>query len=284
MLSGIGPKDELEGVGVPCQLDAPDVGKHLKDHLQVGLVIAAPGTGISMSQMGVSMGPDALRAPAGPLPADPADDAGLPEELQALKAEAERRVTEWATTGNGLVSSSLYEACAWFSTGLGDHHTHDAQLGFFICGYNDDIWRGLLRVDPADYFDDPSARLGPDAESVIVLANPVQPHSEGEIVLSSADPVDHPDIRMNYYGDPYDMDVMVAILRRALDVVANWPAPRPLGALLVPPRARDQARVRHWRHTERRAARGPCPALLVHRVPPDVHVPDGRRRRSAAAR
>src|SRR5439155_16247864 len=37
MLSGVGPKTELEAVGVLCQLDAPDVGKHLKDHLQVGL-------------------------------------------------------------------------------------------------------------------------------------------------------------------------------------------------------------------------------------------------------
>ena len=132
MLSGIGPKQELEAVGVPCHLDAPDVGKHLKDHLQVGLFFPAPGAGISMSHMGVSMGPDALRAPAGPLPADPADDDGLPEELQALKAEAERQVTEWATTGHGLVSSSLYDACAWFSTGLGDDHTHDAQLGLFV--------------------------------------------------------------------------------------------------------------------------------------------------------
>ena len=235
LLSGVGPKDELEAVGVPCQVDAPDVGKHLKDHLQVGLVFPAPGGGISMGQMGLSMGPDALRAPAGPLPADPADDAGLPEELQALKAEAERRVTEWATTGHGLVSSSLYEACAWFSTGLGDHHTHDAQLGFFICGYNHDIWRGCLRVDPHEYFDDPDQRLGPDAESVIVLANPVQPHSEGEIVLASADPLDPPDIRMNYFDDPHDMEVMVAVLRRALDVVASWPGDRELGPLLVPP-------------------------------------------------
>jgi choline dehydrogenase len=235
MLSGVGPKRELEAVGVPCQLDAPDVGKHLKDHLQVGLVYSAPGIGVSMSQMGLSMGPDALRAPAGPLPADPADDADLPEELQALKAEAERRVTEWATTGHGLVSSSLYEACAWFSTGLGDHHTHDAQLGFFICGYNPDIWRGCLRVEPGDYFDDPEQRLAPDAETVIVLANPVQPHSEGEIVLSSAEPFDQPDIRMNYFDDPYDMEVMVAVLRRALDVAANWPTQRELGPLLVPP-------------------------------------------------
>lgn len=234
-LSGVGPRSELEAAGVPCRLDAPDVGKHLKDHLQVGLLYPAPGTGVSMSQMGLSMGPDALRAPAGPLPADPAEDAALPDELQAVKAEAERRVTEWATTGHGLVSSSLYEACAWYSTGLGDHHTHDAQLGFFICGYNHDIWRTCLRVDPDEYFDDPDQRLAPDAESVIVLANPVQPHSEGEIVLTSADPADQPDIRMNYYDDPYDMEVMVAVIRRALDVVANWPSQPGLGPLLVPP-------------------------------------------------
>jgi choline dehydrogenase len=235
MLSGVGPREELEAVGVTCQLDAPDVGKHLKDHLQVGLVYPAPGVGVSMSQMGLSLGPDALRAPAGPLPADPADDADMPEELQALKAEAERRVAEWATTGHGLVASSLYEACAWFSTGLGDDHTHDAQLGFFVCGYNDAIWRTCLRVDPGEYFDDADQRLAPDAETVIVLANPVQPHSEGEIVLASADPLDQPDIRMNYYGDPYDMEVMIAVLRRALDVVANWPGQQQLGPLLVPP-------------------------------------------------
>ncbi len=235
LLSGVGPRDELEAAGVPCRLDAPDVGKHLKDHLQVGLIHPAPGAGISMSQMGLSMGPDALRAPAGPLPADPADDADLPEELRGVKAEAERRLAEWASTGRGLASSSLYDACAWFSTGLRDDHTHDAQLGFFICGYNEDIWRTCLRVDPATYFDDPAQRLGPDAESVIVLANPVQPRSEGEIVLASADPLDPPDIRMNYYGDPYDMQVMVAVLRRALEVVDNWPAERPLGPLLVPP-------------------------------------------------
>jgi choline dehydrogenase len=235
MLSGIGPRNELEAVSVECLLDSPHVGKHLKDHLQVGLVFPAPGVGVSMTEVGISMGPDALRAPAGPLPADPADDADMPEELQALKQEAERRITEWATTGNGLVSSSLYEACAWFSTGLGDDHTHDAQVGFFVCGYNPDIWKAILRVEPEEYFDDPARRLSPDAESIIVLANPVQPHSEGEIVLASADPTAHPDIRMNYFDDPHDMRVMIAIMRRVLDIVANWPGDRDIGPALVPP-------------------------------------------------
>ncbi len=235
MLSGVGPQADLDAVGVPCYFDAPDVGKHLKDHLHLALVYPAPGAGLSMIEIGLSMGPDAMRAPGGPLPADPADDGDLPEDLRSLKAEAERRVTDWATTGHGLVSSSLYEAGAWFSTGLGDHHTHDAQLAFFACGYNPEIWRGCLRIDPSEYFDDPDRRLAPDAESVIMLANPVQPHSEGEIVLSSADPFDQPDIRMNYFDDPRDMQVMIAVLRRALDVAANWPAPRELGPLLIPP-------------------------------------------------
>jgi choline dehydrogenase-like flavoprotein len=236
LLSGIGPKRELEAVGVACQLDSPHVGKHLKDHLQVILAFPAPGVGVSMTEVGISMGPDALRAPSGPLPADPADDAGTSAELQALKREAERRLGEWQTTGHGLVSSSLYEACAWFSTGLGDPHTHDAQIGFFACGYNTDLWRGVLRIDPDEYFDDPSIQLAPDAENIIVLANPVQAHSEGEIVLASADAIDHPDIRMNYFADPYDMEVMIAVMRRVLDVVAHWPSHREIGPLMVPPR------------------------------------------------
>ena len=71
---------------------------------------------------------------------------------------------------------------------------------------------------------------------MIVLANPVLPHSEGEIVLESADPAVHPAIRMNYFGDDHDLKVMVAVLRRALDVVAHWPSDSRIGALMVPPR------------------------------------------------
>ena len=203
LLSGIGPRMELEAAGIACYVDSPHVGKHLKDHLHVALFFPAPGVGVSMSEVGRAFGSAAL--------------------------------TDWATTGHGLVSSSLYEACAWFSTGLGDHHSHDAQIGFFPCGYNADIWLRCFRVDTDQYFDDASRRLAADAESMIVLANPVQPHSEGEIVLESANPTDHPAIRMNYFGDPHDMKVMVAVIRRVLDIVAHWPAHRTIGPLLIPP-------------------------------------------------
>ena len=57
----------------------------------------------------------------------------------------------------------------------------------------------------------------------------------GELVLSSADPTAHPDIRMNYYDDPHGMKVMVAVIRRAFDIVAHWPGPHSIGPWLVPP-------------------------------------------------
>jgi choline dehydrogenase-like flavoprotein len=235
LLSGIGPRRELDTIGVPCIVDSPHVGKHLKDHIQVPLFFPAPGVGVSMREVALSMGAAALRHPAGPLPADPQEDGKMPAELQALKQEAERRLAEWEMTGCGLVSSSLYEACAWFSTGLGDLHSHDAQIAFFPCGCNYELWHGCLNVDTVQYFDDASKRLAPDAEAMIVLANPVLPHSEGEIVLESADPAVHPAIRMNYFGDAHDMKVMIAVLRRALEVVAHWPSHRKIGPLMVPP-------------------------------------------------
>lgn len=234
LLSGVGPADELAEVGVDCVLDNPHVGKHLKDHLHLPLFFPAPGIALTMTEIAIALGPDALRAPTGPLPADPADDDGLPPELAALKAEAERQLMAWATTGQGIPSSSLYDAVAFFSTGLGDLHTHDAQIGLLACGYTPDIWRHVFRIDVDQYFDDPAAALAPDRQTLVVLPNPVQPHSEGQVRLASSDPAAAPVIELNYLDDPHDMTVMLAVVRRALDIVAHWPG-EGLGDLVVPP-------------------------------------------------
>ena len=235
LLSGIGPQQELESAGVTCLLDQPHVGKHLKDHLMVPLYFPAPGAGVSMNEIGLSMGSAALRGPDGPLPADPAADADLPSELQAMKKEADRRLAEWETTGSGLIGSSLTDACVFCSTGLGDLHSHDMEIIFLAAGGDDTLVRSVLNIDTSLYFDDPDKRLAPDTEAVYMLANPVLPHSEGEITLTSADPLKHPAIRMNYYSDPYDLKVMVAAIRRALDIAEHWPRNRMVGPALVPP-------------------------------------------------
>ena len=67
------------------------------------------------------------------------------------------------------------------------------------------------------------------------MPNLALPHSEGEIVLASTDPNTHPAIRMNYYDDPHDMKVMVAAIRRSLDIAAHWPGNRKIGPVLIPP-------------------------------------------------
>ncbi len=235
MLSGIGPRRELEAVDITCRHDLPAVGKHMKDHIQVGMLFPAPGIGVAMAEIGVSAGPDALRAPAGPLPADPADDTKLTPELAALKAEAERRIGEWLDTGDSLIASSLYDGIAFYSTGLGDAHSHDAQIGFIPCGYNEDLFSTRLNIDCARNFADAAATLAAERENIILLANPVLPHSEGEIVIESADPSAPPAIYMNYFADTYDLKVMVAVMRRAIEIVDNWPGPHKPGPVNVPP-------------------------------------------------
>ena len=86
LLSGIGPRQELEAAGIAWPGSTPHVGKHLQDHAMCPLFYPAPGLGCTMSELALAMGPDALRGPGGPLPADPADDVNLSTELQRAKA------------------------------------------------------------------------------------------------------------------------------------------------------------------------------------------------------
>ncbi len=52
--------------------------------------------------------------------------------------------------------------------------------------------------------------------------------------LASSDPMAEPVIDLNYFDDPHDVAVMVAVMRRSLEIVAAWPVPG-MGDLLVPP-------------------------------------------------
>ncbi len=235
LLSGIGPRQELEPHGIPCRVEAPHVGKHLQDHTMCPLFYPAPGIGVSMNEVALAMGPDALRAPGGPLPADPANDANLSPELLALKQQAEKRLGEWQKTGRGLGASSLADAVVFCSSGLSDLDRHDTEIICFLTAGNDEFQRMIMNIDTARCFDDPAQRLAPDAENLVLLANPVLPRSRGEIVLDSADPAAQPAIRMNYYDDPHDVEVMVAAIRRAMEIAARWPGNRKLGPVMVPP-------------------------------------------------
>jgi choline dehydrogenase len=198
MLSGVGPQNELERAGVQCRLDSPHVGKHLKDHLQIPLFFLDSATGVTME-------------------------------------EVLNSIPEWQKTGKGLASSPLYDAAAFFSTGLGDRHTHDALIACIPCGYDVTTWTNRVNLDVGRYFDSASTRLANNKNNIVLLSTLVQPHSKGEITLRSADYGEHPAIHMNYYGDRHDMKVMTAAIRRTLEIAAQWPDKDDIGAWWTPP-------------------------------------------------
>ena len=177
----------------------------------------------------------ALRHPAGPLPADPRDDEKMPAELQALKQEAERRLAEWQTTGSGLVSSSLYDACAWFSTGLGDHHSHDAQIAFIPCAVQSDCGIGRLNVDTAQYFDDASKRLAPDAETHDCAGESGAAAQRRRDPSGKRRPRRAPGHSHELFRRPPRHESHDRSVAPGPGVVAHWPAHRKIGPLMVPP-------------------------------------------------
>ena len=46
------------------------------------------------------------------------------------------------------------------------------------------------------------------------------------MTLVSAEPAVPPRIEFNYFDDPHDVTVMVAVMRRALEVAKAWPGRR----------------------------------------------------------
>ncbi|MEO0698276.1 MAG: GMC family oxidoreductase N-terminal domain-containing protein [Pseudomonadota bacterium] len=56
LLSGIGPRRDLENAEVECLVDLPDVGKHLKDHLALGVIFDSPEAGTPLGEMALGLG------------------------------------------------------------------------------------------------------------------------------------------------------------------------------------------------------------------------------------
>ena len=149
MLSGVGPRRSSSG-GRSVPLLVPHVGKHLKDHLQIPLFSLDSAAGVTMADVASS-------------------------------------ADEWQRTGQGLASSALYDAAAFFSTGLGDRHGHDAQIGCIPCGYDAPTWSSKVNLDIDRCFQFGLDAPWNESKNIILLPTIIQPHSEGEIVLRSAD-------------------------------------------------------------------------------------------------
>ena len=143
-------------------------------------------------------------------------------------ASTAARFVAFATCPAGTPASTRSSSCGGYGAAA-------EQIAFSAGVGNAKGLESRRRIDVQAYFGDPDTYLTPDAASIMLLANPVQPHSEGEIVLESSDPAQHPTIRMNYFTDPHDMKVMLAVMRKVLAIAAKWPGPNKLGVQFMPP-------------------------------------------------
>ncbi|CAG0902764.1 unnamed protein product [Darwinula stevensoni] len=200
MLSGIGPKKELEKHGIQPIVDLP-VGENLQSHAGPG------GLYFSFTQKSGLFVPDLLTTDF------------LPELENYLK------------TGDGPLSSPTgFEGVAFVNTShAADPDWPDIELlmgaltiatdgGNFYkrrIGLSDEAWETYSGLKYRGGFG--------------VYPHPTRPKSRGKILLRSANILDHPIIIGNYFKDPDDVKITIEAIRLVLQL-GEQPAFKKLGA------------------------------------------------------
>lgn len=88
------------------------------------------------------------------------------------------------------------------------------------CGYTPGICRYLFRVDPDEYFAEGEAALAADRGRLLCSRT-------GAAALGGGGAAGQRTprwIELNYLDDPHDVAVMIAVVRRALEIVEHGPA------------------------------------------------------------
>ena len=195
MRSGIGDKNELEKHGIECLVNNPNVGRNLEDHLAFFTICPA------------KQGKESDLKSVNKKTAE-----NLPGAFPALH--------DWILHGNGPLASSALDTQCFFRTGLNlDMPFPDAQIQGFVSPGHYDLWFNNIRIPPEDYI--PQRLLADDGEGFIFVNTLLHPKSKGYIELTSKDPQVHPKIHANYLLEEEDLDTLVAICLKSVDIAKN---------------------------------------------------------------
>lgn len=183
--SGLGPKDELADDGVDCQVNLPGVGKNLKDHLYICVPVA--GLGIS--------GGELLRG------------IGMHEDTSAFD--------EYLKTGRGLAATGLYEASAFYSSGLkpSNPSAQDGQISFCCCTSLPSLWS--MNFGIKDFTEDNwnfEKMFHESQPSGMLLFTFNRPESSGEVRLAGKDV----HVQHNYLTHEADAAMYVATCKEGI--------------------------------------------------------------------
>ncbi|KAJ5932785.1 hypothetical protein N7516_007274 [Penicillium verrucosum] len=201
MLSGIGSSAELKKHGIPVVVDNPHVGQHLLDHPGVPFVLRVKdGFGMDdhILRKGTPRNNQAIQAyqtnHSGPLGSGFLEIVGFP------------RIDKY------LENDPLYRQ-AKASNGNNDPFCPYGQPHFeldFICLFGSAFQWHYPTPSKGNY--------------MTVMVDLVRPVSDpGEVILNSADPLQQPNINLNYFNNDLDIIALREGIRYTYDVLKNGP-------------------------------------------------------------
>ncbi|KAJ4368394.1 hypothetical protein N0V83_006751 [Neocucurbitaria cava] len=198
LLNGIGPRAELEALGVQVKQDLPGVGKNLQDHVMTFMSVEVDGK---------------------------SNDRYSFESNAALVAEAEKA---WAQDQSGAFA--LHQSAVW--GGFLKLPALDTYPEYRALPREHQAFLSKAAVPAYEFCSNallwpPGAQLEPGNTYVTFLAFLMNPQSEGSVTLKSSDPEDKPVIKLNYLTHPYDARVMREAIRETWTLIAENPSIKP---------------------------------------------------------
>ena len=206
MLSGIGPQDELQRVGIPCLVDSQRVGKNLIDHNYVVLTWGAT------SELGrrAALGKDKNKV-ASAREQWMLDRTGPNATLNTIN------LIGFLKFDTSRVSfDELYKLDARTREYI--EQPDVPQFELFLLGHIPDDW---------------DAEKGEECLGMAVML--MNPQSRGSVRLASHDPGEIPLIDVNFFSHPYDRQTLVNGVREAMMFARSKDlAPHVVGRVLGP--------------------------------------------------
>lgn len=184
LLSGLGPREHLESVGIQCVKDMPEVGRNLEDHIATLVYFSTKGL----------------------------------ETINGRRAGKLSALAEWALYGTGILSTSAYDATLFFKSPEWAREEPqcgpDLQIGIF-CSPAD-----AAVIENNFSFSVPflKGNYELDSEGFYMVPTALHPHTTGTIELRSSNPADPPRILSNYLKDERDALALARACRKCVDI------------------------------------------------------------------
>lgn len=209
-LSGIGPKDELEAVGIDCEIENPHVGHHLEDHLATCLYLKA-NDGLDIGAT------NARRA------------EGLPWSLWSI--------FKWLIWGRGLHATSAYDGTLFFSTkAWKKSHPQwgpDGQITVFSSPGDENTLANNIGVT-SEYNTWREYYSAKDAQAALLMPTLLHMESEGSVTLKSNDPMANPKINAGYFENKNDIARMIEIVKKGIEIAQSPAMQKICGEVILP--------------------------------------------------